>query len=121
MANISRITLQTEILEGTSTQICERTFADDDAAITQYLDDQITVAAGAVDTALSLASVGGSAKNIMITFSEACTVRLNGIGNTAIAIAAGGGALVFANGTITSMHVSNAAATSITVKRVASS
>lgn len=112
-------TLDAKVVEGTSTQICDRTFANDDNTVAQYLDDCVSVAAGAVDTAISLASVGGSAKHILVVFSAGCTVKLQSNTAPAITIGAAGGSFAFVNGTITAMYVSNAGTAAITVKRVA--
>lgn len=120
MANKASFTLDGKVLEG-STQICDRTFASDDSTVTQYLDDQVAVAAAAVDQAISLASVGGSAKHILVVFSAGCTVKLQQNTAPAITIGADGGAFCFVNGTISNMYVSNPGAATIYIKRVAAS
>lgn len=121
MANTASFTVEGKIVEGTNTQICDRVFANDDNTVTQYLDDQVTVGADVTDQAISLASVGGSAKHILVIFSAGCSIKLQQNTAPAITIAAAGGAMVFINGTITNIYVTNSGSTPITVKRVAAS
>ncbi len=113
------MTLQSVITEGTSTEVCNRVFPNDDNTVTAYVDDAIVVAAGATDQAISLAAVGGTARHLWVQFSGACSVKLQSTGNTALVIGAGGGALAVVAGAVTGLFVTNSGATSITVKRVA--
>ncbi len=119
MSNTASFSAEAKIIEGTATQIADRVVATEDDTVTQYLDDQISVPASSTDLSISLASVSSSAKYLLVDFSAACSVKLNGTGNSAISIGTGGGSFVFINGTITSMHVTNAGSTAIIVKRVA--
>lgn len=121
MANTASFTIDAKIIEGTALQVCDRTLANDDTTVTQYLDDQVSIAGSVTDQAISLASVGGSAKHMQLLVSGACIIKLQSSGNTGIVFGATGGGFSFINGTITNVYITNPGTSPIIVKRVAAS
>lgn len=119
MSTTCSMTLQAVITEGTSGTIVNRVFPNDDATITEYVDDVTVIAAGATDQLLSLAAVGGTARHLWVQFSGACSFKLQNTGAPALAIGAGGGAMALVAGSITALYVTNPGTAAITVKRVA--
>jgi hypothetical protein len=119
MANTASWTLDAKIIEGTATQRCDLTLANDDATVTQYLDDQVIIPGSTTDLAISLASVSNSAKHMLVTVSGACTIKLQLNTAPGITFPATGGAFAFIGGAITAMYITNPGTTAITVKRVA--
>lgn len=87
-----------------------------DSSINLDSQKDVSVAAGAVDSAISLDGI--TAKHLLLKVSATCSVKLNGTGNTAIPLtpsADNPAGLVVIGGAVTSLHVTNPGGAAIEV------
>jgi hypothetical protein len=123
MATTYTLNATSRILDASNTELAKLPTVGIDATITQHVDDQIQIPNGSTD--LSISFVGLTAKYIHLEFSGGdVSVKLNSSSNTAIAIepsAAVPGVLLLAGGAITSIFVTNASGSVVTMKRILAS
>lgn len=111
------LTLHTQVIEGTSTVVADRTTAIDDSAITEQDEGVQVVAASLTDEPLNLGGLD-SVKHLHLEFNGACTLKLNG-NSFAISPATGEVAVVIMSGVSITAALVTTGGTGVTVKRVA--
>lgn len=96
--------LESSLIEGSNTETFPAvTFTD--TSINHYAKKDITIAAGAVDSPISLDGLTG--KHVRVVFSTAVTVKLNGAAIGLTPSANNPASFTITGGAITSLTVSN--------------
>ncbi len=123
MAETYSLSATSQVIDAANTVLAKTATVGSDSTVTQRVADEIQIPNGSSDLSISL--VGLTAKYVHLEFTGgAVSVKLNGSGNTAIVItptAAVPGLLIVAGGSITSLFISNASGSTVTMKRILAS
>ena len=123
MATTYTLNATSKIVDASNTELAKLASVGSDNGITQRVDDEIQIPNGSTDRSISL--VGLTAKYVHLEFSGGdVSVKLNSSSNTAISIeptAAVPGVLLLTGGSVTSIFVTNASGSVVTMKRVLAS
>ncbi len=118
MADTLNVTVTSSIVTGSTTQNGPPlSFVDSNVSV--RLLDKIQIAAGAVDTQITLD--GFTARYVILKFNGDVSVKINGTGSTAFALdaaASNPACLILFGAAVTSIHVSNAGATAVDCERL---
>lgn len=118
MAETLNWTLSSSIVSGSTTQNGPP-LSFSDTNVQQHSIDKVTIPGSSTDLAISLD--GMTAAYVILKFDGNVSVKLNGTGSSAIALTASAShpaALMLSGGAVTSVHVTNAAASAITCEKL---
>lgn len=118
MAETLNFTLSSSIVSGSTTQNGPP-FSFADTNIQQHSIDKVSIPGSQTDFLISLDGI--TAKYVILKFDGNVSVKLNGTGNTAIALTASASnpaALALVGGAVTTVHVTNAAASAVTLEKL---
>lgn len=107
MAETLNFTLSSSVVSGSTTlPSFNPPFSFSDVNLQQHSSDKVVIAAAQSDFAISLDGMTG--RYVFLKFDNDVSVKLNGTGNTAIALAASASSpagLLVIGGAVTSVHV----------------
>jgi hypothetical protein len=121
MADKLTLTLETKLIRGTASVADTLPSTVTDTGIVNKDTGEFTIAANATDQLVDLAACG-SADYLHVEVDAACTIKLNGSGNTGIVFApitGQVGVLALAGAAITALYVTNPAATAFKLRLLA--
>lgn len=118
MADTLNITLSSAVVSGATTQNGPP-LSFSDTNLQQHSIDKVTIPGSQVDYQISLDGITG--KYVLLKFDGSVSVKLNGTGNTAIPLTASASnpaVLFLAGGAVTTVHVTNAAASAVICEKL---